>query len=40
MGEVLKFVTWDGGLRKKAKSFLRFLQKQLNFKIFFGQASV
>ena len=28
MGEVLKFVTPDGGL------ILRFLQKQLNFKIF------
>ena len=31
MGEVLKFVTSDGGLRKK-----RFLQKYLNFKAFFG----
>ena len=28
MGEVLKFVTPDGGLRKKnAKKFLHFLQK-------------
>ena len=25
MGEVLKFVTLDGGLRKKRKKFLRFL---------------
>ena len=32
MGEVLKFVTPDGGLRKNAKKFLRFLQKYLNFK--------
>ena len=36
MGEVLKFVTMDGGLRKKRKKLLRFLQKRLNFKIFFG----
>ena len=36
MDEVLKFVTLDGGLRKKAKKFLRFLQKWLNFKTFFG----
>ena len=34
MGEVLKFVTLDGGLRKKKR--LRFLQKWLNFKTFFG----
>ena len=28
MGEVLKFVTFDGGLRKKnANNFVRFLQK-------------
>ena len=41
MGEVLKFVTSDGGLRKKnAKKFLHFLQKQLNFKAFFGQILV
>ena len=37
MGEVLKFVTLDGGLRKKTqKKLLRFLQKWLNFKTFFG----
>ena len=37
MDEVLKFWTLDGGLRKKnAKKFLRFLQKWLNFKTFFG----
>ena len=37
MGEVLKFVTLDGGLRKNTqKKFLRFLQKELNFKNFFG----
>ena len=36
MGQVLKFVTLGGGLRKKnAKKVLRFLQKCLNFKIFF-----
>ena len=35
MGEVLKFVTLDGGLRKKTqKKLLRFLQKWLNFKTF------
>ena len=35
MYEVLKLLTPDGGLRKKnAKKFLRFLQKQLNFKTF------
>ena len=31
MGEVLKFVTLDGDLRKKGKNFLRFLQKWLSF---------
>ena len=37
MSEVLKIVTLDGGLRKKnAKKFLRFLQKWLNYKTFFG----
>ena len=37
MGEVLKFMTLDGGLRKKnAKKFYVFLQKWLNFKTFFG----
>ena len=37
MGKVLKFVTLDRGLRKKnAKKILRFLQKGLNFKTFFG----
>ena len=37
MGEVLKLVTPDGGLRKKnAKKVLRFLQKYLNFKTFLG----
>ena len=37
MGEVLKFATLDEGLRKKnAKKRLRFLQKWLNFKTFFG----
>ena len=36
MGEVLKFVTFRGGLRKKCKKNLRFLQKWLNFKTFFG----
>ena len=36
MGEVLKFVTLNGGLRKKKqKKFIFFLQKWLNFKIFF-----
>ena len=32
LGLVLKFVTPDGSLRKNAKKFLLFLQKQLNFK--------
>ena len=36
MGEVLKFVTLDRGLRKNAKKLLRFLQKWLNFKTFIG----
>ena len=36
MGEVLKFVTLEGCLRKKRKKVLRFSQKLLNFKIFFG----
>ena len=40
MGEVLKFVTLDGGLRKKAVKFWRFLQKWLNFKTFLGLVSV
>ena len=41
MGEVLKFMTLDGGIRKKnAKKFLRFLQKSLNFKTFFSKVSV
>ena len=40
MGEVLKFVTLRGGLRKKCKKNLRFLQKWLNFKTFFGLVSV
>ena len=36
MGEVLKFVTLDGGLRKKKqKQFVFFLQNWLNFKTFF-----
>ena len=36
MGKVLKILTLDKGLRKKRKKFLRFLQKWLNFKTFFG----
>ena len=36
MGEVLKFVTLDGRLKKKGKKLLRFLQKWLNFNTFFG----
>ena len=37
MGEELKFVTSDEGLRKKdAKKILRFLKKWLNFKTFLG----
>ena len=36
MGEVLKFVTLDGGLKKNAKKRLCFLQKWLKFKTFFG----
>ena len=36
MGEVLKFMIPDGGLRKKCKQLLRFLQKYLIFKIFLG----
>ena len=36
MGELLKFVTLDGGLRKKRKKLFRFLQKGHNFKTFFG----
>ena len=38
MGEVLKFVTTGGGLRKKTqKKFLRVLQKKkLNFKTCLG----
>ena len=35
MGKVLKFVTLDGGLRKKQKNFA-FLQKWLSFKTFFN----
>ena len=36
MGEVLKFVTLEGGLKKKCKKiFAFFLQKWLNFKTFF-----
>ena len=36
MGEVLKFVTLEGVLRKKRKkSFVFFLQKWLHFKTFF-----
>ena len=35
MGEMLKFVTLDGGLRKKRKKSFVFLQKWLNFKTFF-----
>ena len=37
MDEVLKFVTLDGGLRKKEKKFffVFFLQKWLYFKTFF-----
>ena len=31
----VKFVTLYGGLRKKGKKLLRFLQKWLNFKTFF-----
>ena len=34
MGEVLKFVILDEDLRKKSKKIV-FLQKWLNFKIFF-----
>ena len=36
-GEMLKFVTFDGGLKKKRKKvmFLLFLQKWLNLKTFF-----
>ena len=41
MGEVLKFVTLDEGLRKKnAKKMLHFLQKSLNFKTLSGYISV
>ena len=42
MGEVLKFVTLDGGIRKKAKKivFVFFLQKWLNFKTFFIEVTV
>ena len=36
MGEVLKFATSDGGLRKQRKKNLPFLQKWLNFKTFLG----
>ena len=35
MGEVLKFVTLDGGITKKHKKSFVFLQKWLNFKTFF-----
>ena len=35
MGEVLKFVTLDGGLRKKTQKKFVFLQKWLIFKTFF-----
>ena len=41
MDDVLKFVTLDGGLRKKnGEWFLCFLQKWLNFKTFFGYVLV
>ena len=35
MGEVLKFVTLDEGLKKRKKKFVFFLLKWLNFKTFF-----
>ena len=31
MGEVLKFVTLDGGLRKKRKNFFAFFAKMTQF---------
>ena len=37
MGEVLKFVTPYGGLKKNARKILRVLQKQLNFKTTSGE---
>ena len=40
MGKVLKLVTLEGISEKNAKKFLRFLQKWLNFKTFFGYVSV
>ena len=36
MGEMLKLVTPDGGLRKKSPKFLDILQKLLNFITFLG----
>ena len=36
MGEVLKFVTLDGGLRNKMKKKFAFFAKMTNFKTFLG----